>query len=68
MTEIATQLLATFESLPPQEKHELLTEMLRRSGELPGSFLTDNDYVSLADELFQTLDADEINGSQSSKK
>jgi len=68
MTEIATQLLTTFESLPPQEKHELLTEMLRRSGELPESLLTDNDYVSLADELFQTLDANELNGDQTSTK
>ncbi len=35
MSETAAQLLATFDSLAPHEQHELLTEMLRRSGELP---------------------------------
>ncbi len=65
MTETAAQLLATFESLPPEEKHELLTEMLRRSGELPESFLSEDNYVELADELFQILDAEESNVAQS---
>ena len=61
MSEIASQLLATFDSLPPQEQHELLTAMLRRSGELPDSGLSDNGLVGLADDLFQTLDAEEAN-------
>lgn len=34
MTDIAIQLLATFESLPAHEQHELLIAMLRRTGEL----------------------------------
>ena len=59
MSEIASQLLATFDSLPPQEQHELLTAMLRRSGELPDSGLSDDGLVGLADDLFQTLDAEE---------
>jgi len=59
MTETATQLLATFESLPPKEQHELLTEMLRRSGELPDGIVTDDDLVGIADGLFQALDAEE---------
>ena len=61
MSEIASQLLATFDSLPPQEQHELLTAMLRRSGELPDSGLSDDGLVGLADDLFQTLDAEEAN-------
>jgi len=59
MSETAAHLLATFDSLPPQEQHELLTEMLRRSGELPETLLTDDHLVGLADDLFQALDAEE---------
>jgi hypothetical protein len=65
MSETTAQLMATFESLPRQEQHELLTEMLRRSGELPATLLADDDLVGLADELFQALDAEESNGSKS---
>ena len=61
MTETAAQLLATFELLKPEEKHQLLTEMLRRSGELPDTFLSDDDFIRFADGLFQTLDAEESN-------
>ena len=66
MTEIAAQLLATFASLPPQEQHELVAEMLRRSGELPETLLTDDELTGLADELFQALDREESNGGESS--
>ncbi len=62
MTDTAIQLLATFESLPAHEQHELLIAMLRRTGELPDAILTDDQLVSLADELFQSLDAKEANG------
>lgn len=62
MTETAAQLLATFDSLPPNEQHELLTIMLRRTGELPDGFLTDEALVGIADEVFQALDAEETNG------
>ena len=31
MSETVSQLLASFDSLPPQEQHELITAMLRRS-------------------------------------
>lgn len=62
MSETATQLLATFESLPANEQHDLIIEMLRRSGELPDTILADDQLVGLADELFQSLDAEELNG------
>ena len=61
----AALLLATFDSLEPQEQHELLTELLRRSGELPDTFLTDDNLVGLADNLFQALDAEESDGRKS---
>lgn len=62
MSDTATQLLATFASLHPKEQHELLVALLRRSGELPGTNLSDDQLVVIADELFQTLDAEESNG------
>ena len=59
MSHTATQLLATFDSLPPEEQHEVVTAMLQRCGELPDRCLSDDELVVLADELFQTLDAEE---------
>ncbi len=68
MSETAAQLMTAFESLPIQQQHELLTEMLRRSGELPSTLLTDDHLVGLADELFQALDAEESNGGKADAK
>ena len=52
-----------FGQAPPSEQHELLIAMLRRSGELPDTIVADDQLVGFADELFQTLDAEESNGS-----
>jgi len=62
MTNTASQLLATFESLPASEQHELLIAMLRRSGELPNTVVTEDQLAGIADELFQALDAEESDG------
>ena len=62
MADDASQLIATFDSLPANEQHELLIAMLRRSGELPDTIVTDDQLVGIADELFQTLDAEESDG------
>ena len=62
MSEMVSQLLATFDRLPPQEQHELITAMLRRTGELPDTLLADDALVDLADNLFQTLDMEESHG------
>lgn len=59
MSETATQLLAAFESLSASEQHELLIAMLKRSRDVPHTVLTDDQFVSIADELFQSLDAEE---------
>ena len=64
MSETASQLLATFDTLPPREQHELITAMLRRTGELPGMLLSDEGLVGLADNLFQTLDMEESHGNE----
>ena len=68
MSEIAAQLLATFDTLPTQDQHELVTEMLRRSGELPETFLTDDHLIGLADNVFQALDAEESDDRKSGAK
>ncbi len=68
MSETAAQLLATFDTLPTQEQHELVTEMLRRSGELPETFLTDDHLAGLADDVFQALDAEESDDRESGAK
>lgn len=62
MSDTATQLLATFESLPERERHELLIAILRRSGEFPETMVSNDQLVGIADELFQLLDAEESNG------
>ena len=59
MTEAAAQLLATFDLLPPEEQHQLVAELLRRTGELPGHPLKDEHLTILADNLFQQLDREE---------
>ena len=56
------QLLATFDLMPINEQHELLIAMLRRSGELPDAIVSHDQLASIADELFQALDAEESNG------
>ncbi len=59
MLETTVQLLESFDALSPQQKHELLTEMLRRSGELPATFMSDDSLTGLADELFKAMDTEE---------
>ena len=61
MSETAAQLLNTFSSLPAREQHEVMLALLRSSGELPASALSDDQLVSLADEVFLSLDAEEAN-------
>ncbi len=59
MSEAAAELWATFDALPADEQRELLIVLLRRAGELPSAVLGDEILVGLADELFQSLDAEE---------
>ena len=65
MSKMTSQILESFDALPPHEQHEVITEMLRRVGELPEGFLTDEELTELADDLFQTLDAEEANERES---
>ena len=62
MSDIALQLIATFESLPASEQHEVVTQLLRRMSILPNTPLSNDDLTAVADDLFQSLDAEEANG------
>jgi hypothetical protein len=68
MSEIATQLLNTFSSLSASEQHEVLIALLRSSGELPASTLNDDQLVSIADEVFLSLEVEELHGDEDSKR
>lgn len=61
MSEIASQLLATFETLPATEQHEIVTQLLRRTSAFPDTPLCDDGLTAIADELFQMLDSEEDN-------
>jgi hypothetical protein len=61
LSDAALELLARFESLPEREQHELLVRLLRRTDECPGSVLAGDELAGLADELFRTLDEEEVN-------
>ena len=65
MTDTATQLLATFESLSADEQHVVLTQMLRRVSELPEAPMSDDALIAIADEVFQSLDTEEEHGDES---
>lgn len=68
MSDTATQLLATFETLPATEQHEIVTQLLRRTSAMPDTPLSDEDLTSVADDLFQMLDAEEDNGNVSNAR
>ena len=59
MTNTARQLLDAFEALPDKEKHEVLSELLRRSLASPYSAPTDEELTQAADVVFQGYDRHE---------
>lgn len=68
LSDAALELLDRFESLPEREQHELIVTLLRRTEAFPGAMLFDDVLTGLADELFQTLDAEEANASDSESR
>jgi hypothetical protein len=68
MSDTATQLLNAFSSLSAEEQHEVMLALLRKSGELRGSTITDDQLVTLAEEVFLSLDAKELNGIEDNKR
>ncbi len=68
MSGSATQLLATFQSLSPEERHDVMVLLLRESGELPDTYVSDDQLVAIADELFEALDVEESNGNAAEER
>lgn len=62
MTNAAKQLIDSFEALPEQEKHEVLSQLLRRLMDKPYSSLTDEELTGTADLVFQEYDRREGQG------
>ena len=58
MTTAACQLLGTFEALPIGDQLQATLEILRREGETGD--VSEDCLVMAADELFRTMDADEV--------
>ena len=65
MSEIAIQFINRFSALPETEQHEIMVALLRSSTELPSSALSDDELVSLAEEVFLRLDVEEARDGQS---
>lgn len=59
MTAAVQQLLETFDQLPEEDQLTAAAAILRRSLNQPLSAVDDEALCILADELFQTLDAEE---------
>ena len=66
MTENASKILESFERLDPIEQHAVVVSLIRRSGELPTSPLTDDDLCGIADDLFASMD-DKENGNNNAE-
>ena len=62
MTNAARQLIESFEALPEQEKHEVLSQLLRRLMQTPYESASDEELVGAADLIFQEYDRGEAQG------
>ena len=62
MSNTARQLIASFEALPEQEKHEVLSQLLRRLMDTPYASPTDDELTHVADLVFQEYDRREAQG------
>ena len=62
MSRDAQAVLAAFDQLPPVEREEVVSELLRRVAQSDHKSLSDKELVTAADELFQDLDRRENSG------
>jgi hypothetical protein len=62
MTNAARQLIASFEALPEEEKHEVLGQLLRRLMEQPYASPSNEELTGAADLVFQEYDRREAQG------
>ena len=62
MGNAARHLLKSFEALSETDQREVLAQLLRRAGDLPYSFPSDDELVRAADQVIQELDRREAKG------
>lgn len=62
MTNAAKQLVDSFDALPEQEKHEVLSQLLRRLTEKPYGTPSNEELTGAADLVFQEYDRRETQG------
>lgn len=65
MTAVVQDLLNTFNSLTDAERLDLLSEILRRTADLEFLPLSDGDLILNAEDIFLTLDQEELDYEQS---
>ncbi|NJL92130.1 MAG: hypothetical protein HC916_21950 [Coleofasciculaceae cyanobacterium SM2_1_6] len=65
MSAVVQNLLNTFDSLTDAERLDLLSEILRRTTDLEFLPLTDGDLILNAEDIFLTLDQEELDYEQS---
>ncbi len=56
MTPVVEKLVAEVEALPEPQRDEVIAALLRRARTEPHDLPTDDDFVAVADALFQDLD------------
>ena len=56
MTAEAQNVIATFETLPDEEKREVLAKLMRMAGQLEYPEVSDDALVAIADDLFREYD------------
>ena len=65
MTAVVRELLNTVDSLTYKERLDLLSELLRRIADLEFLPLSDTDLILNAEDIFLTLDQEELDNEQS---
>jgi hypothetical protein len=62
MSRDAQAILAAFDQLPPAEREEVVSELLRRVAQSDHKSPSDDELVAAADEIFKDLDRRENSG------
>jgi hypothetical protein len=63
MSRNAQAVLAAFDQLPPAEREQVVSELLRRVAQSDHKSPSDDELVAAADDVFQALDRRENSGS-----
>lgn len=62
MSRAAAELLAAFDELPPSDREEIVSELLRRIAQSEHQAPSDGELTTAADQIFQALDRAETPG------